>query len=531
MNGKLWLISATALFLTAVPIGAAAGPCDAYFNFDGTLADASGNGYDGEMIVKGGDLSTPVYTEGKFGRALMLDGNAAMRALLDLHYDACPQVTISAWIKVSRDAPGSLHVLSTGGGSGPGLNVSGTGLNLLGTENGIYQPQAVRKGSWMFVAGVYDYAAGTYELYGGSRSSIPGILSASRYEPQNAFWVGTVHDDWGVFARGVAIDDLRITGRKLDQPAVMALSTAPSYNDPAGDADNDSGDNVFNPDRPPDLMPGGIRSDSVPLGIDDQGQPIFASDFVGPSCDSQNDCAASTYCGWDQMCHPETHAPMQALDPIFVPAGVLLPLPEEEPEGDDDAVQPTGHPRPVGAGILTGVSGEESKTTKTLDLVNNFLVGIAWDESGNRPCTLSIEGDSEAMGTARLTETLVGCGDTDILLWDGTSQVRLSRPPSSINAAERGIHYLVVCSNNKNNQRMKGIQVFGHGVDASGSRMAYSMNDDADRSGCSIWQEAMFCDASRIGTGVVIHYTRASGYNEQIVGLQLICRRIGLENE
>jgi hypothetical protein len=134
--------------LVSWAVSANAGPCDAYFTFDDTLADASGNGYDGEMIVAKGTSSRPVFVEGKFGRALMLDGSAAMRALLDLHYDACPTVTISAWIQVSRTASDdTMHVISTGGGSGPGLNVSGTYLNLLGTENGIGQPQALRKGA------------------------------------------------------------------------------------------------------------------------------------------------------------------------------------------------------------------------------------------------------------------------------------------------------------------------------------------------------------------------------------------------
>ena len=218
----------TAAILIHWPLSGFAGSCDAYFTFDGTLADASGNGYDGEMIVAKGEPSEPQYTDGKFGQALMLDGNAAMRALLDLHYDACPKVTVSAWIQVSRNAPDdTMHLFSTGGGSGPGLTVSGSFLTLKGTENGIGQQNAIRKGSWIFVVGVYDYTAGKYTLHWGGRSATQK-LSEHRYEPQDAFWLGTVHDDWGIYSRGIAVDDLRITGHALDAEEVMALRARPA---------------------------------------------------------------------------------------------------------------------------------------------------------------------------------------------------------------------------------------------------------------------------------------------------------------
>ncbi len=225
MNKKdrVWIATVFAL-MVAAPQAATAGPCDAYFTFDDTLADSSGNGHDGEMIGAKGTSAKATYTEGKFGKALELDGTGAMRALIDLHWDNCPQVTISAWIKVPRDgSDDSKHLLSTGGGSGPGMNVSGSSINLKGTENGIFKPNALRKGSWMFVAGVYDYETGEYLMYWGSRAPMPGKLSQYRYEPQSAFWVGTVHDDWGIFASGIMIDDLRITGRASDAEQVMAL--------------------------------------------------------------------------------------------------------------------------------------------------------------------------------------------------------------------------------------------------------------------------------------------------------------------
>ena len=201
-----------------------AGPCDAHFLFDGTLADVSGNGYNGEMFNAEGS-SRPKYTAGKFGQALQLDGTAAMRALLDLHYDSCPQVTMSAWIQVSRDVSNdTMHVLSSGQGSGPGLRVSDTYLTLAGTNNGVGQPNAIRKGTnWTFVAGVYDYTAGHFTMYWGNRNSGTQNLAEYRYPPETAFWVGTVNDQWGIYTSGIAIDDLRISGTVAGAEQIAAL--------------------------------------------------------------------------------------------------------------------------------------------------------------------------------------------------------------------------------------------------------------------------------------------------------------------
>jgi hypothetical protein len=202
----------------------AAGPCDAYYTFDRTLADSSGNGYDGEMLDEASGPAKPVFTAGKFGEALVLDGKGAMRSLLDLNYEACPRLTVSAWIRVDRDAPNdTMHLLSSGRGSGPGLRISGTMLALNGTENGLPRWDAVRRGSsWTFVAGVYDYEAGSYTLYWQGRHATES-LSEYRNPPDSAFWVGVWFDDYGGLARGVAIDDLRITGTAYTPEQVAAL--------------------------------------------------------------------------------------------------------------------------------------------------------------------------------------------------------------------------------------------------------------------------------------------------------------------
>ena len=79
------ILLATALVLSGISQPATSGPCDAHFTFDDSLADSGGNGYDGEMIGVDGAPAKPGFTEGKFGKALLLNGTAGMQAYVDLN--------------------------------------------------------------------------------------------------------------------------------------------------------------------------------------------------------------------------------------------------------------------------------------------------------------------------------------------------------------------------------------------------------------------------------------------------------------
>jgi hypothetical protein len=55
MANQIRIAFTTTLLLVGAPLTAIAGPCDAYFRFDNTLVDDSGNGYNGEMIGAKGE--------------------------------------------------------------------------------------------------------------------------------------------------------------------------------------------------------------------------------------------------------------------------------------------------------------------------------------------------------------------------------------------------------------------------------------------------------------------------------------------
>jgi len=254
---------------------AVAGPCEAYFPFDGSLADAGGNGYHGLLIVKKGETGTSQFVEGKIGQALHLTGSTAMRAFIDLHPDICPQVTVTAWFRLaSTDIGGNQYIFSTGAGTGPALYAQNKRISLSATGNPIRQEDAIRDpGTWFFVAGVYDYTGGTYRLYWRSRV-VEGQINESRRGPEDAFWVGTYNDNMDYTAGDLYIDDLRVHGRALSADEVRAMAAGESGASPG-------------------------TADAGSAGL--------------PACSTTDDCAAGSYCAWDNTCHPESHAPRRTL--------------------------------------------------------------------------------------------------------------------------------------------------------------------------------------------------------------------------
>jgi hypothetical protein len=266
------LLALTSLSIVLFPLHAYA-QCEAHFPFDGNLADASGNGYNGQMIGIDGAPATARFSDGKIGQALQLDGSSAMRTFLDLHFDRCPQFTISAWIYVPAEVSKSTqYFVSTGKGAAPGIYTSGSALVLSGPANGLRQSNAVRPSAgWLFVAGVYDYTASSYSLHWRNRS-VTGSLREKNNPPEEAIWIGAFNDKLAYPSNGILIDDVRITGRALNAEQIKRLQSASG----AGTA--------------------------------------FISPAVASaaSCSAQSDCGDGSYCAQDDTCHPDSHLPKPA---------------------------------------------------------------------------------------------------------------------------------------------------------------------------------------------------------------------------
>jgi hypothetical protein len=497
---NLSIALAASLFLS--PVISFAGPCDARFAFDGNLADSEGNVDAGQMITKEGDIVKPVFVEGRSGQALSLDGTSAMRVLLDLHYDACPQVTLSAWINISSATPSRTQfLLSTGSGSGPGIRVAGTSLAINGPANGLLQQRAVRPGAgWQFVAAVYDFDNETFALYRGNRKAEVTPMSGRRVEWEDAFWVGAMNDSMTGAATGILFDDVRIVGSALtyDQVSQLKLNEFELTQVP--------GDQFDRAQLPGDQF----EPAQMPDGDSDLTGPnilphVPADDYDG-LIDNRDDALAGA-----------NILPGATGDASGGSGPASTPPPDQAGEAAPPAPANL-KPTPVGDRKFSGVSGFSGRNQNIIDLYDRFASGIAWDEAQNRPCSISVHpmmGQGDPSG-----RTLAGCGSIINSLWSGALSAHLNN--------DVAIGSLEVCHNGNDNHRLKGIRIVGNRINADGTS-TWEPNGDADQEpNCAVWATAVLCPGQSHATGLVIHSNTSSGNNAEIVGLQLVCRDIGM---
>ena len=271
-SSTVFACAAAVFALTAGP--ALAQRCETYFPFEDSLADTSGSGYDGEMIGAGGAAATASFAAGRVGRALHVTRGSSMRALADFRYERCPQVTITAWIRLeSLNTTENQYIFSTGQGSGPGLYTQGPSLFLNGTESGLYFPNAIRDANtWFLVAGIYDYDAGTYRLFWRNSIVAEGVLSSSRYGAEDAFWIGAQNDALDYGALNLYVDELRVYDRVLTPEEILAANAN---------------------------LPAQTTTTTLPSS-DPSSLPV---------CSVHEDCSSGNYCANDNTCHPDSHRP------------------------------------------------------------------------------------------------------------------------------------------------------------------------------------------------------------------------------
>lgn len=204
--------------------------CSAYFPFNGSLEDSTGNGHDAMMV--GLDRlptgSPAQFQRGKFGQALRLSGDSVAVAPLDLHFDDCPTVTISAWVHLLSEPPGQIAIVSTGYGAGPRLALSKSNASAWGGANEIRtrsRDWAPETGVWFPIVAVWDYESGTHTLYTrGNEGALTEELGNYSREPQQDLWIGAYAYGSTLLnvATDILIDDLRVYDRILGSDEISA---------------------------------------------------------------------------------------------------------------------------------------------------------------------------------------------------------------------------------------------------------------------------------------------------------------------
>lgn len=136
----------------------------AYFPFEGSANDVTGNGHDG--IVHGATSTT----DGYLGNAYQFDGtDDYIYVPLDINPSTMMSLTMGAWVKASEDSPIRQIVSHDNGGYDRSLGIDyrggSSGWSAFSGSGHVLGAFSVSTGEWTFVAVVYDQNAQTVTLY------------------------------------------------------------------------------------------------------------------------------------------------------------------------------------------------------------------------------------------------------------------------------------------------------------------------------------------------------------------------------
>jgi hypothetical protein len=165
---------------------------------------------------------------------------------------------------------------------------------------------------------------------------------------------------------------------------------------------------------------------------------------------------------------------------------------------------------------------------RTLELEGRFMHRIAWFESSDSPCRIAIAG----LDVASEVQLDVGCPKNirpfGLFLSDQARSVELT---TSVIGA------IAVCNNNPRalyNEalRLKGIRVSGERINEDGTTTYVPASDEDSLRNCVDWSIPNLCpvNPTHLATGLIVHSndSGSTGNNEDIVGLQLVCRQVGI---
>lgn len=559
---------AVILSAALAPFAAQGQQCDAHFTFDGNLSDSSGNAYDGTMIGKDGTAATPTFVQGRTGQALQLDGTSAMRAFVDLNFETCKQVTMTAWVKFEPARPkGTVNIISTGNGSGPGFAASGSTLFLKGTANGLMQSNAIRENAgWMFVAGVYDYAGDQYTLYWRGRSeSRP--LGPNRKVPEEAIWVGALNDSLANAASGILIDDVQVIGRALSADDVRKLQI--------GETEKNL---VATQAQQPlsGTLPARESGSAVPTqapgteGLFGQnGLPSEATDAIvaahqdsGP-IDMTTDSGLPAQAPGTEGLFNQNGFSSEATDAIVAAHEDSGPLDigyDSEEEGlaaaeaarvrreleAQEAAQAQSEgagsvggnafagPRLVFSGMVlrySGVSGGEGDWSERMVYTdtNQIPYWLETRENYDKPCRVFVHRRRPLTGIARTTLDEIQVHEVDAC-GEGLPRINPLSTLANMKAPQPGdvtpITDIQVC-NNGINKRVKGIRARVRNVDypSGNPDVNYQTAVFFERTNCVHWEPMVSCPSSTFAVGVTLHFRDGdiNSPRDFLSGVELVC--------
>lgn len=490
-----------------------------HFPLDGSPQVHGSAAGDAKVYVAAGGTA-PTTVPGKHGQALRFDGTASIAMPFSLDLQAYPAVTVTAWVKLDPDSNGQRTVFSAGNGNVSRLTVYGDRAYFIAARGSLMFGSGMPRDEWVFVAGTVDVASARLSVHQGEeRRDREGITTANLYPPSSYrnpddpslpatryVFVGS-HGFKQWPARQMAIDDVRVYAGAMSQEQVAALRTAalvesyaaaPAAPAAGGSAPSGAAAATF----------GGVLTDE---NVADLGRAREGRQPVDITYASEEEALAAAERREREAGQEELNRQQNELEARRrAEADPAQPAVEDPPR--------TGTPYPVGEPKFSAVAGHAGANQQMLDLRDRFLNEIRWVEGLDTPCRVYV---NDAGGSAMQLD--VGCTD----LGDDKT-VRL---------ADAVIGSISVCSTGASNKRLKGIRVSGSRVNEDGTLTYVPASSQAYLPNCETWSSLQLCPIGpdHVATGVVVHSNQTStaffshdGSDRQIVGLQLICRQVGL---
>lgn len=187
---------------------------------------------------------------------------------------------------------------------------------------------------------------------------------------------------------------------------------------------------------------------------------------------------------------------------------------EDEARDQQQALQSKTRIHPRGERLFSGISGHRGEHQDVLELPSEFMRAIHWREKSDHPTYIQLYSYYETP-PAQIVEWGEGGG--------GAGFRSISTP--------QVISRIEVCSSKNDNKRMKGLRIYGPTVLSDGSLREEPNQDSAQMPNCGQWHPAVICPDG-LASGIVVHsddYGDTYNQKQEIVGLQLVCRAVGVE--
>jgi hypothetical protein len=180
----------------------------------------------------------------------------------------------------------------------------------------------------------------------------------------------------------------------------------------------------------------------------------------------------------------------------------------------------------------TGVSGftdgetEEAVIGAQGSYGERAVYSFAVQESGDEPCQIT-------MFARGLPQSKAGTGQQSIFAL-GTSHAAHDSYKKHCNGATKTVRVgedffgtaIQVCTNDKSNNRVKGLKLWGASVDANGKLTPNSTPTEFALPNCSKWHTKVSCDTGEVITGVKGVAPTKNGSTEGFSGVSIRCSKV-----